>query len=109
MKARRIFAAVFYILSMAAYAAAGYVSWRAYDRSISYNLGFLWFLPIWIVSYWCSTFFTMLCEVRLKDGKRKVIVDKTAYRILNVLSNLMAAVLLGYWVYVYFFLYKAAE
>lgn len=100
MKARKILAVICYTVCLTAYGAAGYVSWLAYTQEISYKLGFLIFLPVWIISFWFSTFFSQLTEKR--SGKKAVsIIPVNVRRVLNGISNFLSFALLAYWIYVY--------
>lgn len=101
IKIRRVLAVICYVICLCAYGAAGYVSWISFNKQISYKLGFLIFLPVWIVTYWFSTFFVQLLAKKLPDGKTKWLMSKTTRKILNGISNVLSVVLLGFWVYVY--------
>lgn len=100
MRARRILAIICYTVSMAAYAAAAYVSYISWTGEISFKLGFLIFLPIWIITYWFSTFFVQLIEKK-KDGKTVWLIPKASRKILSGISSVISILLLGFWVYVY--------
>ncbi|MDO4944925.1 MAG: hypothetical protein Q4E74_06970 [Ruminococcus sp.] len=100
MTVRKVLAIICYTVSLAAYGAAGYVSYLAWKGDISYRLGFLIFLPVWIITYWFSTFFSQLIEKRSGD-KRIWLLPKKVRKLLNAFSNVLSFVLLGFWVYVY--------
>lgn len=100
-KIRKILAVICYVICLTAYGASGYVSWLSFNGDISYKLGFLIFLPVWIVTYWFSTFFVQLLARNRPDGKTKWLMKKTPRKILNGISNVLSVLLLGFWVYVY--------
>ncbi len=100
MKVRKVLAIICYTVCLAAYAAAGYVSYISYCGEISYKLGFLIFLPIWIVTYWFSTFFSQLIEKKGIDGSTWLI-KKAPRKVLSIISNLLSFALLAFWGYVY--------
>ena len=64
---RRVLGIICYVLSIAASAAAGYFSYRAYYQKISYEQGLLTFVPLFIVSYWFSTFYGQLISPKGGD------------------------------------------
>ncbi len=102
MTARRILAIVCYTACMAAYGVCGFLSYQAMTSKISYVYGFLLFLPIWISSYWFSTFFSQLIYVK-KGEKTVCLLDKTAASILSGISSFISVVLLVLWGYIYIF------
>ena len=59
---RKTLAFICYVLMLAADAAAGYFTYRAFVQKISYDQGLLTFVPLFILSYWFSTFFSQLIE-----------------------------------------------
>lgn len=101
MKVRKALAIICYTVCLAAYGAAGYVSYIAWNKTISYYLGFLIFLPVWIVTYWFSTFFVQLSEKKLSNGKTQWIIGRKAVKILNWITCLCSIILLCFWAYVY--------
>ena len=94
---RKTLAAVCYILMLAADAAAGYFTYRAFVQKISYDQGVLTFVPLFIVSYWFSTFFRQLIHPR----GSKPIIGRGLYNFLYWLSTLLSLALLGTWVYLF--------
>ena len=52
---RKVLGAFCYLAVLAADGAAAYYSYLAYTQKISYQQGFLTFMPIFIVTYWFST------------------------------------------------------
>lgn len=100
MTVRKVLAIICYTISLAAYGAAGYVSYISWQGEISYQLGFLIFLPVWIVTYWFSTFFLQLIEKK-SGGKTVWLISKKARKLLNAFSNVLSFILLGFWIYVY--------
>ena len=107
MKGRRILAIICYTVGFCAYGAAGYVSWLAWNGTISDKQGILTFLPIWIVSYWFNTFFSQLiCRVN-KDGTKVWAMSKRARHLLGDISTVLSVVLLCFWIYVYIVQYTS--
>ncbi|MBR1739098.1 MAG: hypothetical protein IJ737_02305 [Ruminococcus sp.] len=102
MKARRVLAIICYTLCMTAYGFCGYFSYLSWKEKISYRYGFLLFLPVWIVSYWFSTFFSQLCDKK-EDGKTVHVIPPLLFRILNTLSWMIGIALVGFWIYIYYF------
>lgn len=99
---RKSMAIVCYMISMAALAVCGYVTWTAYKGDMARTLGFLIFLPIWIASYWFSTFFIQLAQVRIK-GELQWLIGKVAGVLLNSLNNILSTGLMIFWIYIYVF------
>ena len=102
MKGRKIFAIVFFVLCVAALAAAGIVSYKAFKGSIDYTFGFLLFMPIWIGSYWFLSFFNALARHR-KGKKIKWVIDKPVTRGLSTAANILSVLLVCFWIYAYIF------
>lgn len=102
MKVRKALAIICYTVCIAACAAAGVVSYMAYRQTITYTLGFLLFMPIWIGAFWFLNFFNDLC--RKKEGdKTRYVIKKSLAKALGITANLMSILLLCFWVYVYIF------
>lgn len=108
MNNRKTFAMVCYFICIAACVAAGVVSFLAYRNSITYTLGFLIFVPIWIGAYWFLGFFNALA--REKNGKKtRFIVKKSLTRGLSTVANVLSVLLLCFWVYTYIFMVLPAN
>lgn len=97
---RRFLGVICYILTIAADCAAAYYCYLTYKQTISYHQGFLTFTPIFITTYWFSTFYAQLLSGEDKKGRR--LINKTVKRILSDILTLISAALLGFWVYIYF-------
>lgn len=78
---------------------SGYLIYASINGVITYYLGLLIFVPVFIVSYWFSTFFSQLSAGRIR-GKR--IIPKWLRGFILFLSNLVSIALLGFWGYIYF-------
>ena len=108
MKNRKTYAMICYFVCIAACIGAGVVSFLAYKHSITYTLGFLIFVPIWIGAYWFLGFFNALA--REKNGKKtRFIVKKSLTRGLSAVANIMSVLLLCFWVYAYIFMVLPAN
>lgn len=102
MKNRKTFAMICYFISILACIGAGAVSFMAYSGKLSYTLGFLIFVPIWIISYWFLGFFNALA--REKNGKKiKFVVKKALTKGLSTTANIISILLICFWVYAYIF------
>ena len=100
MKLRKILAALFYAFCVASLFAAGYVSFLSYSGKITIRFGFLLFMPIWIISYWFSTFFYLAVRKKTNKGVTYAISRKLAKN-LNKITNGISFLLLAYWIFVY--------
>lgn len=98
LKFRRVLGAICYILSIAANAVSGYVIYLAVTGKITYYLGMLIFVPVFILSYWFATFFMQLTEGR-SHGRR--IMPKWLRGFLNTISTLLSLALVVFWGYIY--------
>ena len=94
---RKALAIICYILMLAADAAAGYFTYRAFVQKISYDQGLLTFVPLFILSYWFSTFFSQLIHPRGAE----LAIGKGLYNFLYWLSTLLSLALLGAWIYLF--------
>lgn len=102
MKARKALAIICYTICIAAFVAAVVVSYMAYRQTITYTLGFLIFVPIWIGSFWFLNFFNDLSR-RTVGEKTKYIIKKRLRRVLSITAHVISILLLGFWVYIYMF------
>ncbi len=96
---RRCLAVICYTCMLAADAYIGYIIYRSYYGGITYHLGQLIFVPVFIVSYWFSTFFAQLTGGR-QGGRR--ISPKWLNNLLNGLSTLISVAFLAFWGYIYY-------
>ena len=96
---RRCLAAICYTCMLAADAYIGYIIYISYFGGITYYLGQLIFVPVFIVSYWFSTFFSQLTFGK-QGGKR--IIPKWLGTVLNGLSTLISVAFLAFWGYIYY-------
>ena len=88
-----------YTCMLAADAYIAYTIYRSYSGGITYYLGQLIFVPVFIFSYWMSTFFAQLTS-GTEGGKR--IAPKWLNSIMNGLSTLISAAFLLFWGYIYY-------
>ena len=108
MKPRKILSVIFFLLSLLFCSGSIAVSLLPLWEIINSRLAFLLFLPLWIISYWFSTFFHMAARKKTPEGCVYALKKKTV-KILNGISNFLSFVLLVYWFFVYvkqFILYK---
>ncbi|MBR4554990.1 MAG: hypothetical protein IKO27_05295 [Ruminococcus sp.] len=92
---RKALGFICYALMLAADTAAGIFSYRAFVQNISYEYGLLAFVPLFIASYWFSTFFSQL--MCLKNGSK--LINQKLYTVMNRVSTLINAGLFGFWIY----------
>lgn len=95
---RRILAALCYTAMLAADAAEVYIIYESVYGGMTYYLGLLLFVPIFIFTYWMSTFFSQLTSGREK-GRR--IMPKWLRTLLNLIGNLISLALVAFWGYIY--------
>lgn len=95
---RRFLAVICYIFMMVADAFSVYVIYLSIHGGMTYYQGQLTFVPLFIFSYWMSTFFMQLTYGRIR---KKRIAPKATRKLLNGLSTLVSVVLLGFWGYIY--------
>ena len=107
MRVRKILAIICYTVCLLAYGVCGYISYLSWETKITHRFGFLLFLPVWIIAFWFSTFFTQLVTVRTKDGSNKVLIGKKVRNILNDITSLISVVLLVVWAYMVYQQYRA--
>lgn len=95
----RIFLAVIcYLIEVLSMAAAGIFTYLAVNDTISFDLALLIFIPLMIVSYWFSTFFYQLTNLKTDDGGRYCIINKWLRKILSFLSTFITVALITFWV-----------
>jgi hypothetical protein len=95
---RRILAAICYLAMLAADAAAAYVIYESVYGGITYYLGLLIFIPLFIFTYWMSTFFSQLSYGKV-NGRR--IMPKWTRTVLNWIGNIISLALVAFWGYIY--------
>ncbi len=95
---RRTLAALCYTAMLAADAASAYIIYDSVTGGITYYYGMLLFIPIFIFSYWMSTFFSQLTYGR-QDGRR--IMPSWLRTMLNVIGNIASLALIAFWGYIY--------
>ena len=100
MKKRKVLSVVFYIFCIISLVAGIAVSVMSFKGVVTVRLGFLLFMPLWIISYWFSTFFHMAARKKTPEGCVYALKKKTV-KILNGISNFLSFVLLVYWFFVY--------
>lgn len=95
---RRILAAICYIAMLAADAALLYVIYVSINGGITYYLGMLIFIPVFIFTWWMSAFFSQLTYGRENEKK---IMPKTLRFVMNLLSSVISIALIAFWGYIY--------
>lgn len=106
MKVRKTLAIICYTICILAYAACGYISYLSWKIKISHQFGFLLFIPVWIIAFWFSTFFSQLVTMKTKDGKTTVLCGKKVKNILNDITSFLSLILLICWAYLMYRQYK---
>lgn len=103
---RKFLGTLCYIITLAIYGVLGYLAYITYHQEISYQLGLLLCLPIYIVSYWFSTFFSQLFDG--KDNNQKPLINRKVRKALTSILSIINLVVLFSWIgmYVYIFLYS---
>lgn len=101
LKVRKFLMVVCYMLALAAYSVCGYITYLSWNLRIIYKFGFLLFLPIWIVGFWFSTFFSQLSLV----GK-KSLCGKHFRHFLDWLTSFLSFILLLAWGYLMYKQYR---
>ncbi len=96
---RRILAVLCYFIMLAADLAAVYVIYISFFGQITYYLGMMIFVPVFIISYWFATFFMQLTGGRV-HGRR--VMPKFLRTFLNTLGTLLSVALVAFWGYIYF-------
>lgn len=98
---RFFLAAVCYLIEIASMITAGFFTYLAVNDTISFDLALFIFIPLMIVSYWFSTFFYQLTNLKTADGGRYCIVNKWVRKILSFLSTFITVALLTFWVIIF--------
>jgi hypothetical protein len=96
---RRCLAVICYAAMLAADGCIAYIIYLSYYGGMTYYLGQAIFVPVFIVSYWFSTFFSQLTFGR-QGGRR--IIPKWLGAVLNGLATLVSAAFLAFWGYIYY-------
>jgi hypothetical protein len=95
---RRTLAAICYTAMLAADAAEVYIIYKSVYGGITYHFGLALFVPIFIFTYWMSTFFMQLTAGKV-DGK--YVAAKKLRFVLNLFGNIISILLIGFWAYIY--------
>lgn len=95
---RRTLGTLCYLMMLIADAASVYIIYMSVNGSITYHLGMLLFVPVFILSYWFSTFFMQLTEGRI-HGRR--IMPKWLRGFLNFIGTLISLALVVFWGYIF--------
>lgn len=101
LRRRKRLAALFFTLAMLSHCVSFLLIYLAVTQKISYYLGVMIFLPVWIVGYWFGTFFTQVLTLKLPDGSKKCIISNRTRRILNNIVFYMGILLVAVWTYFY--------
>lgn len=101
LRRRKRLAAVFFTLAMFSHCVSFLLVYLALTQNISYYLGVMIFLPVWIVGYWFGTFFSQVLEMKLPDGSKKCIISYKTKKILNNIVFYMGILLVAVWAYFY--------
>ena len=96
---KRFLAFLCCLAMFAAHAASLYVIYLSVTGGMTYYLGLLIFVPVFIFSYWMSTFFTQLTDVKV-NGRR--VCPKWLRSLLNAIGTLLSLATLAFWIYIYF-------
>ncbi|MGN0633683.1 MAG: hypothetical protein ACI4JW_07410 [Oscillospiraceae bacterium] len=94
---RRFLAFLCYTAMLAADAASVYVIYQSITGGMTYYLGLLIFVPVFIFSYWMSTFFSQLTDGKV-NGRR--VCPKWLRSFLNALGTLISFALVAFWGYI---------
>jgi hypothetical protein len=95
---RRTLAAICYTAMLAADAAEVYIIYKSIYGSITYHFGLALFVPIFIFTYWMSTFFMQLTAGKV--GEKRIMAKKLRF-VLNLFGNIISILLIGFWGYIY--------
>jgi hypothetical protein len=101
LRNRKRLAGIFFTLAMLSHCVSFTLLYLAITQKISYYLGVMIFLPVWIVGYWFGTFFSQVLDMKLPDGTKKTIISKKTKKILNSIVFYMGILLVAVWAYFY--------
>lgn len=101
LRNRKRLAGIFFTLAMLSHCVSFFLLYLAITQKISYYLGVMIFLPVWIVGYWFGTFFSQVLDMKLPDGTKKTIISKKTKKILNNIVFYMGILLVAIWAYFY--------
>lgn len=101
LRRRKLMAGIFFTLAMLSHCASLFLIYLAMTQKISYYLGVLIFLPVWIVGYWFGTFFSQSLDMKLPDGRKKCIISRKTKKILNNIIFYLGILLVAVWAYFY--------
>jgi hypothetical protein len=60
------------------------------------------FLPLWIISYWFSTFFTQLSNKEAGEEGITWYIPRKASRVMVMITNVISILMLAFWAVIYF-------
>lgn len=101
LRNRKRLAGIFFTLAMLSHCVSFFLLYLAITQKISYYLGVMIFLPVWIVGYWFGTFFSQVLDMKLPDGTKKTIISKKTKKLLNNIVFYMGILLVAVWAYFY--------
>lgn len=101
LQRRKRMAGIFFTIAMLSHSVSFFLIYLAVSQRISYYLGVMIFIPVWIVGYWFGTFFSQSLEVKLPDGTKKCIISKKTKKTLNNIVFYMGILLVAVWTYFY--------
>lgn len=101
LRRRKRMAGVFFATAMLSHCVSFFLVYLAVTQRISYYLGVMIFLPVWIVGYWFGTFFSQVLTLKLPDGTKKCIISYKTKKLLNNIVFYMGILLVAVWAYFY--------
>ena len=101
LRRRKRLAGAFFTLAMLSHCVSFFLVYLAMTMKISYYLGVMIFLPVWIVGYWFGTFFSQILDMKLPDGTKKCIISFRTKKLLNNIVFYMGILLVAVWAYFY--------
>ena len=101
LRKRKRMAVVFFTMAMLSHCVSFFLVYLAMTQRITYYLGVMIFIPVWIVGYWFGTFFSQVLDMKLPDGTKKTIISKKTKKILNSIVFYMGILLVAVWAYFY--------
>ena len=101
LRKRKRMAVVFFTMAMLSHCVSFFLVYLAMTQRITYYLGVMIFIPVWIVGYWFGTFFSQVLTMKMPDGTRHVIISKKTKKLLNNIVFYMGILLVAVWGYFY--------